>query len=235
MRHLLSLLLAIVLTPVVFLASGYANIKFAEAATGGKLVPMLLTVAAILVAGLAYSVLILARLSPVGTVLAGLALLGAVGWALVDLDSYLEVTPDKFLGVRDLLTAPIDGLTAVIAVPLVLTIASPRRWRRYANRPAAGPASAAPAYPTQPGAPTYSPSYSPAYTPPSSTPYSPYPADSRDIGDADTKVDELSPAETTSALPTEPTRPSSGGPSGSPYSTPPVPSQPSSPENWPRP
>jgi hypothetical protein len=231
MRHLLSLLLAIVLTPVVFVASGYANIKFVEATAGGKVVPALLAVAAILVAGLAYSVLVLARLSPVGTVLAGLALLGVVMWALVDPASYLDVTPDKVLGVNGLLTAPINGVTAVLAVPLILTIASPRRWRRYANRPVAGPASAAPAYPTQAGAPTYSPSYSPAYTPPSSTPYSPYPADSRGIGDADTKVDELGSAETTSALPTEPTRPSSG----SPYSTPPVPSQPSSPENWPRP
>ena len=179
MRHLLSLLLAIVLTPVVLLAAEYGNMKFVEAVRDDSAEPTLLAVAAILIAGLAYSVLVLARLSPVGTVFAGLALLGVILWTVVDPDGYLDVMPDRVFGATGLFTAPVNGLIAVFAVPLVLTVASPRRWRRYANRPAAGPASAAPAYATQPGAPTYSPSYSPAYTPPSSTPYSPYPADSR--------------------------------------------------------
>lgn len=232
MRHLLSLLLAVVLTPVVFFASGYGSIKFAESVATNRVAPTLLALAAIAAAGIAYGILILARLSPLGTVLAGLALLGVVGWALVDANSYVDTVPNSLFGQRGLFTAPVNAMTAILAVPLLFTIASPRRWRRYANPAAAGPVSAAPTYPTpDPSSPTYNPSYSPAYTPPAA-PYSPYPpvsgTSSGGLGDADTKVDETNNEDTVTAE--KPAFPTS-----SPYGSPPVPTQPSSPENWPRP
>ena len=237
MRHLLSLVLSIILTPVVFFGSGYASIKFAEYMESDKLTPALLAVAAIVVVGTAYGVLILARLSPLGTASAGLALLGVVAWAMVDPRGYLDATPDKVFGQTWLFEASVSVTTAILALPLLFTIASPRRWRRHANPAAAGPVSAAPSYPTPDPAPTYSPSYSPAYTPPSTTsssttpPYSPYPpvssTSSSGLGGDDTKVDDHG-ADDTLANP-KPTFPSS-----SPYGSPPVPTQPTSPEDWPR-
>ncbi|GAA1745971.1 hypothetical protein [Luedemannella helvata] len=232
MRHLLSLVLSIILTPVVFFVSGYASIKFGEAVESGTVAPTLLAVAAIAVAGAAYGVLILARLSPVGTVLAGLALLGPVGWALVDPGSYLDVTPDTLFGQPQLFERPVNAVTAILALPLLFTIASPRRWRRHAHPAAAGPASAAPDYPTPDPTPTYSPSYSPAYTPPSTTtPYSPYPpvssTSSGGLGGDDTKVDDLNAEDTVA-------NPKPAFPTSSPYGSPPVPTQPTSPEDWPR-
>lgn len=240
MRHLLSLLLAIVLTPLLYLATGYGLIKFEAALiTGGAWEQVLLAAAAVVVAGASYAALILPRISPLGPVLAGLLLLGVPVWVLIDQGSFRDVMPEKLFGVHGLLYAPVNATTVVIALPLLFTIVSPRRWRRFANPAAlAGPVSAAPDYPT-PDTPTYSPSYSPSYTPPAS-PFSPYPAGSSTasggLGGSDTKVDDLS-ADDTQANPT-PASPFSTSPSpfttpSSPYATPPVPSQPSSPENWP--
>ncbi|GAA1796500.1 hypothetical protein GCM10009682_17790 [Luedemannella flava] len=229
MRHLLSLLLAVVLTPVVFLASGYGSMKFAEAVATDRVVPTLLALAAIVVAAVAYGILILARLSPVGTVLSGLLLLGVIGWAMVDEVSYVETVPNNLFGQRGLFTAPVNAMTGILGLVLLFTIASPRRWRRYANPAAAvaGPVSAAPTYPTPDSS---APTYSPAYTPTLYSPYPPVsPTSSGGLGDADTKVDDAAGDENTVANP-KPTFPST-----SPYGSPPVPTQSSSPENWPRP
>jgi hypothetical protein len=256
MRHLLSLLLAIVLTPLLYLATGYGLLKFAAAVQqNGDWKQILLAALAVVIAGASYAALIMPRISPLGPVLAGLALLGVAVWALADAASFADVVPEKLFGVHGLLYAPVNATTAVIALPLLFTIASPRRWRRFANpADAAGPASAAPDYPTPDPTPTYSPSYSPSYTPPASS-YSPYPSvsstSSGGLGGSDTKVDDQGADDTVAqpgVSPPDSTTPSSpfstpsspyGTPSSpfstpsSPYATPPVPTQPSSPENWP--
>src|SRR5262245_43765871 len=121
-------------------------------------------------AGLLYSVLVLARLSPVGTFLAGLAFFGLGMWSLFAHSSLQDLMPDRFLGVDGLLGAPISGFGpafAILGMPLMLTVFSPRRWRRYPNgAPAAelsyspGGVSAAPEY----AAPNYeTPSYGSGY------------------------------------------------------------------------
>jgi len=124
----------------------------------------------------------MARLSPVGPVLAGVAYLGLTLWALLSPSGFLSTMPARLFGVDDLLYVPVGFGTALLAVPLLLTVFSPRRWRRnaqpdsvaYQAAPAYPPApdSAAPSYDTLPtyggpdtAAPTYEP---PVYTPASS-------------------------------------------------------------------
>jgi hypothetical protein len=84
--------------------------------------------------------------------------------------------PDALLGVEGAFSRPVTAGAALLAVPLLATVFSPRRWR--SNPDSALPGyDAAPAYPPPPdtAAPAYVPlgsdfpSYQPpVYTPPSS-------------------------------------------------------------------
>jgi hypothetical protein len=176
MRHLLSFLLSLVLAPLIFIASGYAEVQWTEQADAAWR-PALLALPAILAAGLLYAVLVLVRLSPVGLFLAGAAFFCLGMWSLFDATSLQDLMPQRFLGVDGLLVAPINGFGpayAILGVPLMLTVFSPRRWRRHPNgAPAAdlaytpGGVSAAPAY----SAPSYeAPDYGSGYTPSYSSP-----------------------------------------------------------------
>jgi hypothetical protein len=175
MRHLLSVLLALVLAPVIYICAGFSVVWFAEATARGDtdVVKAVLAVAAALVAGGLYAVLVMARLSPLGPVLAGLLFLALAGWAIGDTAGFKSTVPGTLLGVGDVLHAATPFGTSLLAVPLLITVFSPRRWRRgapgtesYDGSPSypPTPGSAAPTYSTPGGAaPTYAPT--PAYLP----------------------------------------------------------------------
>jgi hypothetical protein len=192
MRHLLSLVLGVILAPLIYILVGVSESKLFEGlGVGGKqvqIVPELIAVLCALAAGGLYAVLVLVRLSPVGTVLAGLILFFPTLWMIVAYQNFSTTLPESFLGVRGALQSGAGGLVIMASIPLLLTVLSPRRWRSSAQpaagayvaptygtatpsavyQPAGTPYSGAPAYqsapPGSPATPTYTP---PTYTPPS--------------------------------------------------------------------
>jgi hypothetical protein len=216
MRHLLSFVLSLILAPLIFLSAGYAQVKWTEQADASWQ-PALFALPAVLVAGLVYAVLVLTRLSPVGLFLAGLAFFGLGMWSLFDANSLQDLMPNRFLGVDGLLDAPVAGFGpafAILGMPLLLTVFSPRRWRRYPNGAPAGLAyspdsvSAAPSY----SAPSYetpsyeSPSYSSGYTPTYTAPTY-VPPSSTVTDEPPTRRDSFLDGPTTPVVPTQATPP----------------------------
>jgi len=146
MRHLGSFLLAGVLAPIVYLLTGVGLSAFGQAAQRGvdeRPLATVLALATLVVGGIVYAVLVMVRLSPVGPALAGFFFLGMPAWPLIDQDSYSRLLQDigtrfELLGVQivgiDLVGS--SGLGVLLAVPLIATLASPRRWSRYDTRPA---------------------------------------------------------------------------------------------------
>lgn len=174
MRHLLSIVLSLILAPLIYIAAGFSAVKLgvATAATSLDWTAAGLGVAGGLFAGGCYALLVMARLSPFGPVLAGLAYIGVTLWAVLDKAGFASALPAKLLGEEGVLLRPVGAGTLLLAVPLLFTIFSPRRWRRKPTPDSAAPlypgapASAAPAY-TETAATTYP---SPTYDPPVYTP-----------------------------------------------------------------
>jgi hypothetical protein len=184
MRHLGSILLSLVLAPIIWLAAGVGLSKISEGfTTDPDYLAAFVGVLALGLAGLLYSVLMLARLSPLGPILAGLLYFGVSMWALANPESLANVLPQDILGVDGAGTAPAGGVAVLLAVPLLATVASPRRWRRYDRAdaathptmygsPASAPSSPYPNYPsplpppTYPGQPSYASSAEPDDTRP---------------------------------------------------------------------
>jgi hypothetical protein len=135
MRHLGSVLLSAVLAPVIWALAGIGMIKFAESFGTFDVDWVTLSVGllALLGAGLCYTPLVLARLSPLGPALVGVALLGMSVWAAVSTRSFVDTVPAKVLGVPAALLEP-ARFAPLLAVPLLATLLSARRWRRY-DRP----------------------------------------------------------------------------------------------------
>ena len=183
MRHLGSIVLSLLLAPIIYALTGIGMVKMSGVPrhpSASDYVTLSIGLAALIGAGLVYSVLVLTRLSPLGPVLAGLGFLAMTGWYLVNRGSFTRTISSDALGVRGAAWAPAGAVTVLLAVPLLVTIVSPRRWRRWANPPAA---VAAPGYtppgdePNYPGMPAYSTSYSPSYSPSPAYPGSPvYPS-----------------------------------------------------------
>ena len=190
MRHLWSLVLSLALTPLIYISAGFSAVKFGDARGLGAAAGLGLLAA--FVAGAAYAVLVMTRLSPVGPIVAGLIYLGVTFWAVLNQAGFESVVPADLAGQKGVLHVPVGMGTALLAAPLLLTVFSPRRWRSSAELPAPsyeaapsyadGTTSAAPSYATTvtSAAPTYdapsfpAPSYAaptyepPVYTPPSS-------------------------------------------------------------------
>jgi hypothetical protein len=131
MRHLLSAALALVLTPLIYISAGFSAIKFGEANELGRLeaAPAALGLVAALLAGGLYALLVMGRLSPVGPFLAGLLYLGVTLWRVFDYAGFAGRFPGDLFGVDNLLLIPAGFGTALLAVPLLFTIASANRWR----------------------------------------------------------------------------------------------------------
>ncbi len=183
MRHLGSLILSLILTPVVYVLTGVGLIKFDDASTrsgASKYTALTIALIALFIAGAAYSLLLLARLSPLGLFVGGLVLFATALWAVVSPGSFRDTVPGTMFGVQAAGWLPArSGITVLLAVPLLATIVSPRRWRRYATAGAAvAPYNAAPTYP-----PTYPQTAAPSYGPPF---YGTEPASTPTYGDPET-------------------------------------------------
>lgn len=130
MRHLRSILLTLVLTPVIYVGTGYGLVR--AAGIGHlDLGAGLAAFTALAVAGALYAVLVLVRLSPAGLVIGGLTLLGAGLWAFFGTGSFLDAMPSSLLGQRGVMLAAAPVAT-VLGLPLLATVGSPRRWRESA-------------------------------------------------------------------------------------------------------
>lgn len=148
MRHLGSIVLALVLAPLIWGLTGIGVGMFAEAGEPPAEFGLeaMAGLAAMLGAGFCYCLLVLPRLSPLGPALAGLAFLGMTVWRVFYVRDFTAIVPDTYLGVSRLLQSPADGLGALLAVPLLGTVFSPQRWRRY-ELPPPDQLSPTPAYP----------------------------------------------------------------------------------------
>lgn len=116
-RHLRSVLYALVLAPAVWVLCG---VGLTREPSGFALLPLLL-------GGAAYAILLFAPISPAGPALSGVVFLGAGAWALVAPDSYGSVWPSGGLD----LSRPGYALAVILALPLVSTALSARRWAAY--------------------------------------------------------------------------------------------------------
>jgi hypothetical protein len=153
MRHLWSLILALVLTPLIYTAAGVSAVRLSDARGLGSTAVVGLVAA--LVAGGLYALLVMVRLSPVGPVVAGLIYLGVTIWALLDLTGFQDFLPPDFFGEKGVLHRPVGMGTALLAGPLLITVFSPSRWRGAGD--SSLPYDAAPVYPT--AVPSAAPSY----------------------------------------------------------------------------
>jgi hypothetical protein len=133
MRHLGSIVLSMILAPLIYVLGGVGIAKFAKAIDGRTapdFVPAILSLGALLLAGVLYAILTMTRVSPLGPVLAGVGFLAVGFWALADPATLGDTLPQDVLGVRDAGILAAGPLALLISVPLLATIVSPRRWRR---------------------------------------------------------------------------------------------------------
>jgi hypothetical protein len=152
-RHLGSILFSLIVAPVIYLLIA-VGVRYVvddgSLAAHHDYVKATIGVLALLGAALLYCVLVLTRLSPVGPVLAGLAFLVVSAWIIFASSSFVNVMPIRFTGVSRQPVMPAGTEMLLLAVPLVLTVVSPRRWRRYGS--VAAPAAMGPvSYPAPPG------------------------------------------------------------------------------------
>lgn len=152
MRHVRSFVLSLVLAPLIWALTGlglvvHDRIGLDLAGDRARQVGL----GALTAAGVLVAVLVLARLSPLGPALAGLAFLGAVAYA----PSLRLMVPALPNGLDEALIVPADGFAVALGIPLLATALSGRRWRRtaypalqYAVPPAPAPDPAAAPAPT---------------------------------------------------------------------------------------
>lgn len=132
MRHVRSVLYALVLAPAVWILCG---VGFTQDLTGrardaGSVetgIAMLL----LILAGAAYAILIFSPISPLGPALFGLIFLGITAWALAAPDAYADVWPAGITKEGFDLSRPGYALAALLAVPMLCTALSARRWSRF--------------------------------------------------------------------------------------------------------
>jgi hypothetical protein len=90
----------------------------------------------LLLAGAAYAILLLPRFSPVGPLTTGVLFLTVCVWVLIDPGSFDGLFPAAVRKPGFDLTLPAHGLGALLAVPLLCTALSRRRWRTARFDPA---------------------------------------------------------------------------------------------------
>jgi hypothetical protein len=167
MRHAGSLLLSLFLAPLIWVATGYGLNEIGRTRAelvGGFEVEIVLGLAALVAGGALYALLVMARLSPIGPALIGLVFVGLSSWAAFDPTSYFDTMPTDLRDNDFALTYPALGYSALLAVPLLATLLSPRRWRRHAHAAAAtSPQYAMPAAGMPPGAVPPGGAYAPPY------------------------------------------------------------------------
>ncbi|GIF07174.1 hypothetical protein Asi03nite_47120 [Actinoplanes siamensis] len=85
----------------------------------------------LLFAGILYAIMTFSPISPLGPAIAGAAFLGVTYWAWSAPESYAGVWPADVVKDGFDLSRPGYGLAALLAVPLLGTMLSARRWARY--------------------------------------------------------------------------------------------------------
>lgn len=132
MRHLRSILYALVLAPSIWILAGVGFTDdlssrgrdfFAAESVSGLLL--------VLFAGILYAILTFAPVSPAGPVLAGVAYLGVTIWAWNSPAAYAALWSPEVSKEGFDLSRPGYGLAALLAIPLIGTALSARRWARY--------------------------------------------------------------------------------------------------------
>ncbi|WP_433828555.1 hypothetical protein ACQP2E_04190 [Actinoplanes sp. CA-015351] len=132
MRHLRSIFYALVLAPSIWVlaAVGFTDDLstrgrdfFAAESISGLLL--------VLFAGILYTILTFAPVSPAGPVLAGLAYLSVTIWAWTSPADYASLWAPEVSKEGFDLSRPGYGLVALLAIPLLGTALSARRWARY--------------------------------------------------------------------------------------------------------
>jgi hypothetical protein len=171
MRHVLSLIAGVILAPLIYFGAGYGMDDIANHLRTGIHVlsfnEFWLGMVVLLAAGLLYTALLWLPVPPPGTVLAGLIFAGIAAWSMIDAAGFLDTTSKSFLKWHHIGYAATGPTLVVMAVPLIATVFSPRRWKAGAPEAAqAGPAGIA-----YPGEVSAAPAYTPTtYTPPVYTP-----------------------------------------------------------------
>lgn len=154
MRHLGSLVLSLIAGALIYVLLGVTFVKWGEAlgeSGGSKYGDFAIAIGAVLVAGGLYALLVLARLSPLGLVLLGLLYYVVAFWAFFSLSSFSDLMPHSIAGVEGAGLAAAGPDLILVGTPLLATIFSPRRWRRWGSAPAA--VAPAPGYSPPPVAP----------------------------------------------------------------------------------
>ncbi|MEV4639151.1 hypothetical protein AB0J80_17530 [Actinoplanes sp. NPDC049548] len=132
MRHLRSILYALILAPAAWILCGVGfdeNLTGRARDNGG--IESLTGVLLLLLAGMAYAILLFAPISPAGPLLAGLGFLGVGAWARIAPGSYASVWPADVTKDGFNVSTPGYGLVVLLAVPLICTALSARRWAAY--------------------------------------------------------------------------------------------------------
>jgi len=160
MRHIGSLLLAVLLAPLALPLAGRGLVGLVEAAEAAQengqtdQFGIVASACALGLAGLIFAVLTMVRFSPLGPTLAGLGYLAVGVWSLSDPIGFLTQVPAGAVGLSDAEATLAARIALLLAVPLLLSCLLPRRWRRPERPPAAGAAAATWSEPPPAGATT---------------------------------------------------------------------------------
>lgn len=135
MRHLGSAVLGIVVAPLVLLLAGRGLTEFADAAGTFDTDPLatVVALAALSLAGLLYAALTLPRFSPLGPALAGVGYLGFSALVLVGPADLLDRLRAEGIRLDEGQVVAAAAAAALLALPLLLTVFSARRWRGSAE------------------------------------------------------------------------------------------------------
>jgi hypothetical protein len=172
-RHLMSLVVALVLGAATYILLGIFLDKTGAPGSGWSLDTVIGLICGA-GAGLAYALMVLPRMSPLGPFLVGVVFAGAYGWLHADPSSFAGTIPDVILDSSRVGAVP---LLAIFALPLLATVFMVDRWRRYTPMAALAP------LPQQSAPPVSAPpqdygtvDYGQPQYPPLGTPYSGPPA-----------------------------------------------------------
>ncbi|GAA0532984.1 hypothetical protein GCM10010172_12260 [Paractinoplanes ferrugineus] len=132
MRHIRSIFYALVLAPAAWVLTGVGLTSDLTArGRDGFAVENFLGLLLLLLAGAAYGILVLGPISPAGPVAAGAFYLAITVWALLAPSAYADAWPPAVSKEGFDLSRPGFGLAALLAVPLLSTALSARRWQKY--------------------------------------------------------------------------------------------------------